>query len=142
MELQVGVKIILKDDEGRILLLRRSSTKYPDVSDRWDIPGGRIVPGSTLIENLSREVSEETKLTINGRPQLLAAQDIIREKNGSSRHVVRLTYVGNANGTPVLDEENDAYKWLKLAEIEAMPKTDLDKYFLELIESGLPDAES
>lgn len=137
MELQVGVKIFLTDNEGRHLILRRSTLKYPEVSDRWDLPGGRIVPGSVLLENLAREMDEETKLKIEGEPKLIAAQDIVREKNGCSRHVVRLTYTGRANGTPVLDDENDAYAWLTLKEIRDMPEGDLDKYFRELLNTGL-----
>ena len=141
MELQVGVKILLQNNEGRYLILRRSSAKYPEVSDRWDIAGGRIIPGTALIDNLKREVHEETQLKIEGEPKLIIAQDIIRDKNGSSRHVVRLTYTGFANGTPILDDENDAYAWLSMKEIRAMPEGDLDKYFRELLESGLLDGQ-
>jgi len=42
MELQVGVKILLKNSEGKYLLIRRSAEKYPEVGARWDIVGGRI----------------------------------------------------------------------------------------------------
>ena len=46
MELQVGVKAFLKNDEGRILLLKRSAAKYSEVgSELWDIAGGRIIAG-------------------------------------------------------------------------------------------------
>jgi ADP-ribose pyrophosphatase YjhB (NUDIX family) len=142
MELQVGVKILLRNREGRYLILRRSSAKYPEVSDRWDVAGGRIIPGTSLFDNLARELNEETQLEIVGSPELIAAQDIIREKNGSSRHVVRLTYTGSAEGTPILDDENDAYAWLSMKEIRDMPEGDLDKYFRELLESGLLDGQS
>src|SRR3989344_8931904 len=91
-DLQVGVKILLKNKDGKYLLLRRSLKKYPEIQGRWDIVGGRINPGSTLLENLKREVKEETGLTLTGTPRLLAAQDILRN-NG--RHVVRLTYLGD-----------------------------------------------
>lgn len=40
MELQVGVKVLLKNKEGNYLLLRRSLKKYPGVKGRWDIAGG------------------------------------------------------------------------------------------------------
>ena len=129
--LQVGVKILLKNEEGRYLLLRRSLVKYPDVKGRWDIVGGRIDSGKTLLENLKREVSEETRLEIVGVPKLIAAQDILRKVG---YHIVRLTYVGQAKGEVKLDtEENDICKWYSWDELTALE--DIDIYFKELLNS-------
>ncbi|KKU52636.1 MAG: hypothetical protein A3H69_03230 [Candidatus Sungbacteria bacterium RIFCSPLOWO2_02_FULL_47_9] len=128
--LQVGVKILLHNKENKYLLLRRSAEKYPDVRGRWDIVGGRINPGTTLLENLKREVQEETGLSIDGAPQLIAAQDIL---STADRQVVRLTYVGRvAGGAVVLDvTENDMYKWVTWEEMSEMD--DLDMYVRELL---------
>ena len=106
MNLQVGVKILLKNTEGKYLLVRRSSEKHPEVGAMWDIVGGRIEVGTPLLENLKREIFEETKLDLVGEPKLIAAQDILK----SDKHVVRLTYVGEAQGDVILDEENTEYK--------------------------------
>ena len=132
MVLQVGVKIFLKNPEGKYLLMRRSPVKYPGVRGSWDIPGGRINPGSLLIDNLRREVKEETQLEIIGEPTLIFAQDIIPN---DEKHVVRLSYVGAASGSPVLDtEENIEYKWLSLEELRK--QEDVDIYVKEVIEKG------
>src|SRR3989344_6009185 len=90
MELQVGVKIILQNKEGKILLLHRNWEKYPEVKkdNSWDIVGGRINIGTPLLENLKREIFEETKLNLIKERKLIAAQDILR----TDKHVVRLTY--------------------------------------------------
>src|SRR3989338_10844816 len=113
--LQVGVKILLKNDEGKYLLLRRSLEKYPEIVGRWDIVGGRIDAGKTLKENLLREIGEETGLTLIGEPTLIAAQDILRSPE---KHVVRLTFLGKATGEIQLDlTENDQYKWHSAEEI-------------------------
>src|SRR3989344_1858447 len=58
MELQVGVKIILQNKEGKFLLLQRNFKKYPEIkkNDSWDIVGGRINIGIPLLENLNPEV--------------------------------------------------------------------------------------
>lgn len=129
--LQVGVKIFLKNDEGKFLLLRRSVKKYPDVDGRWDIPGGRIISGTPLLDNLKREVSEETGLSIVSEPKLVAAQDILRVPG---KHVVRLTYIGNSVGNVVLDiEENDLYGWFDISEI--LSHDDLDKYLKEFFDA-------
>src|SRR5262245_33027108 len=109
MELQVGVKVLLKNAEGKFLLIRRSPEKY--ASDKWDIPGGRIDPGSELLKNLVREVKEETGLEMTSIPKLIAAQDIMASEE---RHVVRLTYIGSAEGEPQLSDEHTEYKWMSI----------------------------
>jgi ADP-ribose pyrophosphatase YjhB (NUDIX family) len=129
--LQVGIKILLKNKEGKYLLVRRSLEKYPEVTGRWDIVGGRIKPGTPLLENLQREVKEETGLEITGNPTLIAAQDIFK----NNRHIVRLSYVGDSFGDVQLDQsENDMYEWYTWDELIA--KDDLDVYFQELVRNN------
>ncbi len=130
MELQVGVKILIENKEGKFLFLERSAEKYSEVHKKLDIPGGRINPGSTLDENLQREIAEETGLTILGEPRLVAAQDILRP----DKHVVRLTYVGNAGGEIQLSDEHGSYKWL--TKEEALKEEGLDPYTLEVLNKG------
>lgn len=127
--LQVGVKILLRNNEGRYLLVRRSLEKYPEVKGRWDIVGGRINSGTPLLENLKREIKEEVGLDLLGEPRLIAAQDILRNPE---RHVVRLTYTGNTKGEVTLDTaENDKYEWYGKEEL--LKLDDVDMYFKELL---------
>ncbi|MBX4210869.1 NUDIX domain-containing protein [Candidatus Parcubacteria bacterium] len=129
LDIQVGVKALLKNKKGQFLMLKRSEKKYTDTKGRWDIVGGRILPGTELMENLKREIMEEIGLQLIKEPILIAAQDIIR----ADKHVVRLTYLGVIDGKIKLDtEENSEYKWLTLDEIRAMP--DLDIYLKEVLE--------
>ena len=138
MELQVGVKAVLKNKEGKYLLLRRSRLKYPDFKGAWDIVGGRIDPGTTLLENLKREVKEETSLDLNDEKlELIAAQDILRIQG---KHVVRLTYVGGeVSGEPTITDEHEAYGWFTLDEIKQLGENELDVYFKKLADEGLFD---
>jgi ADP-ribose pyrophosphatase YjhB (NUDIX family) len=131
--LQVGVKVFLKNPEGKFLLVKRNTEKYKNVSGVWDIVGGRIELGTTLIENLRREVKEETGLEIISEPKLLAAQDIIPNEE---KHIVRLSYVAETKGEPVLDtSENVDFKWLSMGEMKSLP--DLDKYVKEVLDNNL-----
>jgi 8-oxo-dGTP pyrophosphatase MutT (NUDIX family) len=135
MNLQVGVKIFLKNRAGEYLVLKRSSEKYKDTKRIWDIVGGRIDPGTTLLENLKREVKEETKMTIVGEPKLVFSQDIIMNDD-RDRHVVRLTYIGEAIGEPSLDlSENVEFKWLSAKELIKMEEFDI--FAREVLENGL-----
>ena len=130
MELQVGVKILLQNKEGKFLFLERNLEKYPEVkkNDSLDIVGGRIKIGTPLLENLKREIFEETKLNLIEEPKLLTAQDILRP----DKHVVRLTYLGKIEGEPKLDEDHISYKWLTKEEVKK--EAGLDPYSREVFE--------
>jgi len=132
IELKVGVKISLKNKEGKYLIVRRSSEKYPEVGPKWDIVGGRINAGKTLIQNLRREVLEETGLEIIGEPELIFAQDILRVEG---KHTVRLTYTGRADGEVILNDEHEEYKWVMFSEMTEIEP--MDKYFKEVINKKL-----
>ncbi len=56
LNLQVGVKILLKNKGDKFLFLRRSATDTNHIPGLWDIPGGRIEKWSVLLENLKREL--------------------------------------------------------------------------------------
>ncbi|MEK9180740.1 MAG: NUDIX hydrolase [Patescibacteria group bacterium] len=133
MELQVGVKILLKNGDGKYLLVRRSPKKYPEVGPKWDIVGGRIDPGSPLIDNLRREIKEEVNLNYIGEPVLVGAQDILRV---FGRHVVRLTYKGEIEGEPKIDDDHLEWKWFSMDEIKAMSGEVLDIFFKELLDKN------
>lgn len=128
MELQVGVKVLLKNSEGKYLFLKRSDKKYPEVGAKWDIVGGRIEAGKPLLENLKREVRERTGLDLVGEPKLIAAQDILR---GGKKHVVRLTYTANIEGNPKLDDDHTEFGWFTVEEMKNLEN--LDGYFSELL---------
>lgn len=131
MILQVGVKVLIKNSEGKLLMLKRLEEKYGKIYGLWDIVGGRIDAGSGLIENLKREVREETQLELASLPRLIAAQDILSPE----RHVVRLTYVARADGEPVLDlSENIDYRWVTFEEFSSMG--DLNIFVKQLLTSG------
>ena len=127
--------MILKNSEGKILLIRRNPDKYPEIGATWDIVGGRIDPGSTLLDNLRREIKEETNLDLADEPKLVAAQDILRVEG---LHVVRLTYTASIEGEPKLDEEEkNEFGGCSVEEIKALDETELDIYFKELVDKSL-----
>lgn len=154
IELQVGVKVLLKNKQGKYLLLRRNPKKYPEVGPKWDIVGGRTETGSSLIENLKREIKEEVGLDYIGEPKLVAAQDIIvhrftdstndtdkKPRKEIEKHVVRLTYTGEIEGEPVVNNndnnnnDNLEAKWFTTEEIKNIKTNELDSYFQKLLEN-------
>jgi ADP-ribose pyrophosphatase YjhB (NUDIX family) len=122
------VKVLLQDEDGKFLLIRRSQEKYPEVENPWDIPGGRINIGSPLLENLQREVTEETSLKVLGIPELVDAQDIIRPE----KHVVRLTYIAQSSGHPQLSADHTEFQWLERK--DALELQGIDPFVVETLQ--------
>lgn len=129
--LQVGVKIFLKNSDGQYLLLKRSPIRYPNIKNFWDIPGGRIFPGTSLSENIKREIFEETKLSVSSEPKLIGVQDIIRLPE---KHIVRLTFSATTSGEPVLDKEHLDFEWMTLEEMKSI--NELDEFTREILEKN------
>lgn len=60
----VGVKGLIQNKQGKILLLKADVSKHRrNVEAYWDIPGGRIDEGESILDTLKREIKEETGIT-------------------------------------------------------------------------------
>jgi 8-oxo-dGTP diphosphatase len=56
------VGAIIRDDSGRVLLVRRANEPGRGL---WSLPGGRVEPGETEEAAVAREVLEETGLVVS-----------------------------------------------------------------------------
>lgn len=129
MELQVGVKAFLRNPEGKYLLMRRSDLETVG-KRKWDIPGGRMEAGAPILENLSREIMEETQLVMTSVPSFFDIQDLIWH---DGRHVVRILYTGTIDGTPILSHEHTEYKWFTVEEMLQLNDVEFDRFLVALL---------
>ena len=72
-----GVRVVLPDEEGRILMVKQSH----EGKDIWMVPGGGIEAGENAAEAAIREVLEETGLEIR-ISRLLWHVEEVSEKRG------------------------------------------------------------
>ncbi|ONH59043.1 NUDIX hydrolase [Frankia sp. CcI49] len=86
----VGVSGIVKDDEGRVLLLRHRL--WPE-HRQWGLPTGYAKRSETFEETVAREVLEETGLTVRVR-------DLVNLKSGY-RLRVEVAYAADLVGGDV-----------------------------------------
>ncbi|MDP4093268.1 MAG: NUDIX domain-containing protein [Bacillota bacterium] len=121
----LSVKVLIKNDEDKYLLLRRSSiSKYN--AGKWEMPGGKIEPCENFDKALTREVAEETGLTVTMLKVAGAAQS-----ESPDKMIAYLIMEGVSSSIEViLSPEHDSFKWLNLDELGSM---DLAKQFKPFI---------
>lgn len=67
-----GVRVIVKDDEERILMVKQ---EHPERTV-WMVPGGGIEEGETAAEAAVREMKEETGLDITVGPMIFHVEEV------------------------------------------------------------------
>ena len=106
------VAAIIKKN-GSYFIAQRNKEKYMGL--KWEFPGGKVDPGETLIEALSREIHEE--LNINIRVHEKLAQE--KYKDNEINIVLHYFLCSIIDGTIKLNE-HEAMKWVE--------KKDFNKY--------------
>ena len=129
MEIEISLKALIKDNHDRYLIIKRAHPYPKEEECRWDVPGGRLVPGEKIPEALSREIKEETGMIMFNVPKIINAQDILRV---TGKHTIRLAFLTEAKGQIILDSnEHSEYQWMSLD--EAL-KTHHDLYLTPVLE--------
>ncbi|MDO8877318.1 MAG: NUDIX hydrolase [Pseudolabrys sp.] len=109
--------------DGKVLAVRRARKPALNL---YTMPGGVVETGETLFEAVTREVHEETALTIE--PVALAGhrEAIQRDAQGKvERHFIILCFAARwLSGEVVLNEELDDARWLTLPELDGLRTTD------------------
>lgn len=80
----LGVRGIVRDDDGRVLLVRH--TYLPG----WYLPGGGVDPGETIAAAIAREIAEETAVSVVGAPRLFGLY--LNRRVSRRDHVALLVY--------------------------------------------------
>jgi 8-oxo-dGTP diphosphatase len=109
----VAVKAIVRDGDGRILLIRRpvDAARQPGL---WDLPGGKLDHGETLQEALVREAREETGITVS-------VGDPIHIDHFAMGPVwvTCVSFACDYSGDEIrLSDEHDDFAWIDVSQID------------------------
>ena len=116
---RLAVRAVIRDEQGRCLLVRRSNACKAFVGT-WEWPGGKADPGETFDMDVRREVVEETGLEIELTGVAGAFYFEMREQ-----HVVVLCMEAvPAHGSLCLSEEHDQLAWVPLPDLLQWNLTD------------------
>ena len=123
---EVCVGAIVIDNEARLLLVQRGRGA---AVGQWSVPGGRVEGGETLEQAVTREVAEETGLTVRcGRFVGWV------ERISPDYHFVIMDFVAEVAGEQQAlvagDDAADA-AWIPLDELESVDLVDGLTQFLD-----------
>ncbi|WP_060885782.1 NUDIX hydrolase [Streptomyces caniscabiei] len=127
-----GVTALVFDDEGRVLLGRRSD------NGKWSLIGGIPDPGEQPAACAVREVEEETAVRcVAERVVLVQALEPVRYDNGDVCQYMDITFHCRAVGgeARVNDDESLDVGWFSL---DALP--DLSEFALFRIKQAMSDS--
>lgn len=120
--LKPGGSALVTDDQGRILMQRRSD------SGNWALPGGIMDIGETLEQCVVREVKEETGLDIEITGLLgiyTDPQHVIAYADGEVRQEFNITYHGRVvGGTIAVSSESTEVRFIHPDELTHLPVHD------------------
>ncbi|HXR50231.1 MAG TPA: NUDIX hydrolase [Verrucomicrobiae bacterium] len=107
---KIVAKAIIQNEQGKVLLLRRSQTDTRRPGE-WDFPGGGIESGEEIIAGIIREIHEEAGLSFTTEAlQLVYAAT--EPYAPSQESVTRLLFYGQTSMTGIqLSFEHDHSKW-------------------------------
>ena len=113
-----AVTAVVKDDEGRVLLIRRTD------NDRWALPGGGTELGETVAQTVVREVREETGIDVEVLGLVGIYSDprhVIAYDDGEVRQQFSICFRARpVGGTLTSSSESSEVVWVTPGDLDAL----------------------
>lgn len=121
----LAVRVLLTDQDGKILILKRSTDSKTNPG-KWELPGGKVDQGESFDHALIREVYEETNLKISLEHVVGAS-----EQNLHIIQAVHIIMSGKiVEGELNLSSEHEGYAWVL---IETLPDYELADWLQDYV---------
>ena len=116
----VAAGAVVRDPEGRVLLVRHRPEREGFWKGKWICPGGRLELGETIDEAAKREVMEETGLEIKIVSWLPPFDRLVKKDSRVLMHVIYLDCLANASGKAVPGDDVGEAAWFSIKQITDM----------------------
>jgi ADP-ribose pyrophosphatase YjhB (NUDIX family) len=110
MNFLVTTGLLVRNDSGKILLVKKNEGPYADV---FHIPGGVVKNNETVDEAVQKRFFEETGLKTTNIKRVMFDDEIAEDK----LHALLLFYTGDHTSGELRREENEEMKWFSPAEL-------------------------
>lgn len=110
-KMAVASHLLLENDQGEVLFLRRNGTGYAD--GQWSVPAGHVDPGETLVEACIREAGEEIGIRLADADVRAALIQHKQDTDGEERIDIFFAAALPPAQMPIIAEPNecDALQW-------------------------------
>lgn len=128
---QIAVSAAIFRD-GKVLLTRRARSPAKGF---YSLPGGRVEFGEALHQALSREVDEETGLSIE-IVGLAGWREVLPATAGAGHYLIMSFAARWAAREPVLNDELDDYRWIAPDALDSLGELKLTGGLEDVIQSA------
>jgi 8-oxo-dGTP diphosphatase len=124
----VSARSLIRSDRNKILLLQRSESDLYN-SSNWELPGGKVEPGTTIKETQIREVFEETGISIepDNRNAYVESSVIKTGRYIGSTFISIAGLARVVDGEVKLSDEHQDYRWLHRQDLSGYDLTDVSR---------------
>ena len=114
---------LIFDEDHRLLLVERGREPLKGF---WSLPGGVLETGETIAEGVTREVLEETGLTVEPQQIVEIFERIMRDAEGRAEyHYVLVDYICRVTGgTLAAADDVSNVLWVKKQDLDAVRLTE------------------
>ena len=112
----LAIRAVIRDGQGRLLLLRRSNVCRHFVGC-WEWPGGKVDPGEDFASAVKREAREETSLEV----EITGVAGATHFEAPAGHYVTLCLEARVGGGELVLSHEHDQNAWVAAEDLERLP---------------------
>lgn len=117
-------KLIVVNDEGKVLTMRRSEDA-PRRPWTWDFPGGIVEYGEQPLESMLREAVEESALIFSQEDVRLI--DVVTHPRGDEYGALVFYTAKHTDIEVKLSYEHDCHRWVTKEEFQQLETPDVFK---------------
>jgi 8-oxo-dGTP diphosphatase len=116
---KVVAAIIMHCD--KILCVQRGNNKFDYISNKYEFPGGKIEPGESKVEAITREIIEELNMKIIVQDEYLTVQHKYPDFE-----LTMYSFICSVVDDKLILTEHVAYKWLYKHELNSLDWAEAD----------------